>query len=309
MSDQIDPTNATSSSFNRRAFVGLSAGATAYASTLAGARAADEDFGQPHLPIVPENDPTIATGRPKLIDGARSIDAYYASPRNAGPSTPAIVVVQHIWGVDAQIRDTVRRLAKAGYIALAPDLYAGLGAPSGDGMSEIALFRPAARALSDAQVDADLATAARFIRSGAGGKPQKIGVMGFCMGGGITLRQTVDNATLFAAAAVFYGKVRYDTSGNDVGPITPMALAYADDIGVPLAGSWGARDTSILAADVLALDARLAALKKPHDLKVYDEAGHAFFDDTRGAYVASAATDAWTRTLAHFAKYLVSSRR
>ena len=304
MADQTDPTNATSSAFNRRAFVGLSAGATVYASTIATALAQADGFGKPHPPVVAENDPAIATGRPKIVDGTRTIDAYYASPKNAGPSTPAIVVAQHVWGVDAQIRDTVRRLAKEGYIAIAPDLYTGLGAPSGDGATDFGRFRAAAGALGDAQVDADLASAARFIRAGAGGRPQKIGVIGFCMGGSIALRQTIDNAATFAAAAVFYGKVRYDTSGNDVGPITPIALAYADEIAVPLVGSWGARDTGILAADVRALDARLTASKKPHDIKVYDEAGHAFFDDTRAAYVGSAAADAWTRTLAHFATYL-----
>ncbi|GAC1530089.1 MAG: dienelactone hydrolase family protein [Vulcanimicrobiaceae bacterium] len=303
MADLTDPTNATSSALNRRTFVGLSAGATAIAGTLAAARAAD-DLGKPHPPIVAENDPAIATGRPKLSDGARTLDSYYASPKNAGPSTPAVVVVQHIWGVDAQIRDTVRRLAKLGYIAIAPDLYTGLGAPSGDGLADYTVFKPAAAALSDAQVDADLATAARFIRAGSGGRPQKIGVMGFCMGGAIALRQAIDNAAVFAAAAIFYGKVRYDTGGNNVGPIAPMALAYADEIAVPLAGSWGGRDTSILAADVRALETRLTTLKKPHDIKVYDDAGHAFFDDTRGSYVATAAADAWTRTLAHFAAHL-----
>ncbi len=304
MADHIDPANATSSALNRRAFVKLSAGATAFASTIATARAAGEDFGKPHPPVVAENDPAIATGRPQLKDGTRTIDSYYASPKNAGPTTPAVVVVHHIWGVDAQIRDTVRRLAKEGYIAIAPDLFTGLGAPNGDGLTDYKQFLPAAGALNDAQVDADLASAARFIRSGSGGKPQKIGVMGFCMGGSITLRQAIDNATTFEAAAIFYGKVRYGTSENGVGAITPMALAYADEIGVPLAGSWGARDTGIIAADVVALDARLTALKKPHDIKVYDEAGHAFFDDTRNAYAARPAADAWTRTLAWFATHL-----
>jgi carboxymethylenebutenolidase len=123
------------------------------------------------------------------------------------------------------------------------------------------------------------------------------------MGGAITLRQTVDNAKIFSAASVFYGKVRYGTTGNS-GAITPIALDYAADIGVPTAGSWGSRDTSILADDVRALDARLVQLKKPHDFFIYEDAGHAFFDDTRDSYVAPAASDAWTRTLAWFKRYL-----
>ena len=123
------------------------------------------------------------------------------------------------------------------------------------------------------------------------------------MGGGIALRQTVDNATTFAAASVFYGKVRYGTTDNK-GTITPIALDYASSIGTPIAGSWGERDTSILPADVRALDAKLTGLAKPHEFRIYEGAGHAFFDDTRESYVPSAAADAWARTLAWFGEYL-----
>jgi carboxymethylenebutenolidase len=128
----------------------------------------------------------------------------------------------------------------------------------------------------------------------------KVGVTGFCMGGGITLRQAVQSGAL-AAAAMWYGKVRYSTSNNNNGPITPIALAYAADLKAPLLGSFGGRDTSILPDDVRALDARLSVA---HDFKIYDEAGHAFFDDTRASYVPSAAADSWTRALAWFGKYL-----
>jgi carboxymethylenebutenolidase len=293
MRDEIDPTNATSPTFNRRAFARLSAGIAAAATTPATAALAQTGsgsgsgtgFGAPHAPIVAEDDPAIATGRPQIRYGTRTIDSYIASPKNAGPTTPGVVVAQAIWGVDAQLRDVVRRLAKAGYIAIAPDLYTGLGAPSGDGATDFSPFRVFAGKLADDQVDADIAAAANFIRSGAGGKAEKLGVIGFCMG------------------AVYYGKVRYGTT-NDNGTITPIALTYADDIGMPLCGSWGQRDTSIVADDVRALDARLTQLNRPHDMKVYDEAGHAFFDDTRSSYVATAATDAWARTLAYFARHL-----
>ncbi len=303
MSEPIDPTHATSPAFNRRSFALLSAGLAATAATAAVANAQGEGFGAPHPPIVPENDPALATSRPQIRYATRTIDAYYAAPRDADRTTPGVVVVQAIWGIDAQLRDVVRRLAKAGYIAIAPDLYTGLGAPSGDGATDFTPFRDVAGKLADDQVDADIAAAANFIRSGAGGKTEKLGVVGFCMGGAITLRQAVDNAKIFSAASVFYGKVRYGTTGDN-GTITPIALTYADDIATPLCGSWGARDTSIRADDVHALDARLTAINKPHDIRVYDEAGHAFFDDTRSSYVATAATDAWTRTLAYFATHL-----
>jgi len=303
MSETIDPTRATSASLKRRVFVGLAAASTAAAATSAAAPAQDAAFGKPHPPMVAEDDPALAIARPDIEYAGRTLGSYYAAPKDANPARPAVVVVQAIWGVDAQLRDTVRRLAKAGYAALAPDLYSGLGAPSGDGSSDIAPFREAAAKLADAVVDADLAAAAAYLRAGPGAAHRKVGVTGFCMGGAIVLRQTVDNAHVFDAASVFYGKVRYGTTGDN-GPITPIALAYADDVAVPLAGSWGARDTSIRADDVRALDARLSGGKRPHDFHVYDEAGHAFFDDTRASYVATAASDAWTRTLAWFERYL-----
>lgn len=303
MTDQTDPAHATSLSVGRRSFVRLSATATAFGGTLATALAQNDGLGHPHPPLVAEDDPAIVTGRPAVAYGARSIDSYYAAPRGAAPGTPAVVIVQAIWGVDAQLRDVTRRYAKAGYVAIAPDLYTGLGAPSGDGTSDIEPFRAIAKKLSDDVVDADLAAAAATLRAGAI-RPQKIGVTGFCMGGAIALRQTVDNAKTFAAASVFYGSVRYGTSGSTSGAIAPISLAYADEIGMPLMGSYGARDTSILAADVRALDAKLQALGKARDIRVYDDAGHAFFDDTRASYVPDAAADSWLRTLGWFKRYL-----
>jgi carboxymethylenebutenolidase len=303
MSDTIDPTRATSPSFNRRVFVGLSAASAAAGATGATALAQRAELGRPHPPLVAEDDPALDIARPELSHADRTLGAYLAAPKGAAPATPAVVVVQAIWGVDAQLRDTVRRLATAGYVAIAPDLYAGLGAPSGDGATEIGPFRDAAAKLADATVDADLAAAAAYVRSRPGTARVKVGVTGFCMGGGITLRQTVDNAKVFDAAAVFYGKVRYGTTGDN-GAITPIALAYADDVAIPLAGSWGARDTSIRPDDVRALEARLVARGLAHDFRIYDDAGHAFFDDTRASYVGPAATDAWARTLAWFGRYL-----
>ena len=306
MSNFTDPTQATSSSMKRSVFVGLSATAASVGGTIAAALAQGQGFGQPHPPIVAEDDPAISTAHPPITHGDRTIGSYYAAPRGAGRTTPGVVLVQAIWGVDAQLRDTARRFAKEGYIAIAPDLYSTFGAPSGDGATDVTPFRDILGKLSDDVIDADLAASAAFIRQGAGGAPQKIGVVGWCNGGGISLRQTVDNANVFNAAAVFYGKVRYSTAPNNNGAITPIALDYADEIRVPLVGSWGARDTSILADDVRALDEKLTNLKKPHDFFIYDGAGHAFFDDTRDTYVATAASDAWTRTLAWFRRYLAA---
>ncbi len=303
MAETPDPTSATDPALRRRVFVGASgAAALAIGSGLAASGA--DDLGKPHPPFVPADDPAIAVARPTLESqrpaGAASIGAYAAEPRNASAATPGVVVVMAVWGVDAQLRDVVRRFAKAGYRTVAPDLYAG-AAPDVNGSEDYETFRPLAAKLADDAVDADIAAAANYLRGRGPGL--KVGVTGFCMGGSNALRQTVDNPRAFSAAAVWYGKVRYGTTDNS-GGITPIALAYADEIAVPLLGSYGGRDTGIKADDVRALDRRLTDLKKPHDIKIYDEAGHAFFDDTRKSYVASAATDAWSRTVAWFDRYL-----
>ncbi len=301
---EIDPTRSTSLELGRRPFLALSAGVLTTTAGIASALAADDQLGKPHPPLVSEDDPNISVERPQLPRPQGALDAYAAYPRNNNERTPGIVVVQHIWGVDAQIRDTVRRLAKAGFVTVAPDLYAHLGAPNGDGATDYAPFSAAAAKLVDATVDGDIQAGATWIRSRVGKgplqRPPKIGVMGFCMGGSIALRAAIDDAQAFDAAVIFYGKVRWG-GGSDEGPITTMALAWTDELTVPVMGQYGARDTSIKADDVRAMQARLTV---PNDIKMYDEAGHAFFDDTRARYVASAAQDAWKRTLTWFNKYL-----
>ena len=299
---EIDPQHSTSPNFGRKTFVGIGAAGALAAASLHAARAQTVQLGKVHAPLVAEDDPDISVEHVQLTRPDARIGVYAAAPKNASASTPGVVVVMHIWGVDTSIRDMVRRLAKIGYAAIAPDLFARYNPPTGDGATDYTPFAAFSAKLSDAQVDGDLRSGAEWLRSRY---PQgKRGVMGFCMGGAITLRQTVDATDIFSAASVFYGKVRYSTgsgAGSVQGPATRMALAYSDEIGIPLQGSWGERDTSIPAADVRQLATQL---KVPHDIKVYPEAGHAFMDDQRDSYVASAATDAWERLQSFFAKYL-----
>jgi carboxymethylenebutenolidase len=119
------------------------------------------------------------------------------------------------------------------------------------------------------------------------------------MGGGIVLQNLIGAGDEWAAASMFYGNVRPGTPSD--APTTASTFDYTSKISAPLLGSFGARDNSIKAEDVRAAFARMG---QPHAVKIYDEAGHAFFDDERESYVASAATDAWARTLAWFHRYL-----
>jgi carboxymethylenebutenolidase len=262
---EIDPTRAVSERLNRRAFVGISAAGLA-------------------APTVVFDDPAISVEHLKLSLPDASVPAFAAWPKSAGAATPSVVVIMHVWGVDTSIRDVVRRFAKAGFAAVAPDLYARFGAPSGDGITDSAIFRPYAQKLDSDQYVGDIEAAVHWLQSKFAGT--KVGITGFCMGGHIVLVTVVDTGTLFAAACPFYGYV------EGVDPKT---------IHIPICGNYGARDESIPAANVRAF---ASALTVPNDIRVYDEAGHAFFDDTRPRYVASAAADAWRRTIAFFTKFL-----
>lgn len=278
-SAEIDPTEGASERLNRRVFVGISAAA----ATLAAASAAG-GAAEPPGPAVAEDDPAIAVQRVDLQRPGGTISAYAAWPKAAGPGTPSVVVVMHIWGVDASIRDVVRRYAKAGFAAIAPDLYARFGAPSGDGATDYTVFRPYAQRLERAQSSADIGAAAAWLAAKFPGT--KTGLTGFCMGGRIALQAAIDDASSFVAVAPFYGPL------EDVDPKA---------IHTPVCGSYGGRDKSIPADSVRAF---AAALTVPNDFRVYDEAGHAFFDESRPSYVASAAEDAWKRVIAFFEKYL-----
>jgi len=296
--DRTDPLHATAAEFSRRGFVRLGSGAAFAIANGAAATARTEGFGKPHPPIVAEDDPAIVVTRPRLQPAAGSpIGAYAATPHTLTRRTPGVVVVQAIWGVDAQLRDVVRRYAKSGYVAIAPALFDRLNPPSGDGSTDYALFAPlAAQMNAQGFVPSDIVAAHDWL--GTRGTAGSIGVTGFCMGGGLAL-QSIIGSNAFAAASIFYANVRPGTNPSD--PTTPSTFDFTSRITTPLLGSFGARDTSIKAEDVQAMFTRL---RPPHAVKIYDEAGHAFFDDTRQSYVPSAAADSWTRTLAWFGRYL-----
>jgi len=279
----VDPTQATSSDYNRRAFVSIAAAATASIGAAARSLAQPAALGHVHPPLVPESDSAISAEQVVLSVADAKVPAYASWPLQAGPKTPSVVVIMHVWGVDSSIRDVVRRFAKAGFAAVAPDLYARFGAPSGDGRTDSATFRPFAKRLDRQQYDADIRAAAAWLK--AKFPSTETGIIGFCMGGHIALLASGDAGEMFAAVCPFYGSVE---------GVNPDALR------IPVCGSYGARDTSIPAADVRAF---ATALRVPNDIRIYDDAGHAFFDDQRASYVATAAEDAWKRTLEFLERY------
>lgn len=238
--------------------------------------------------MVSESDPSIVVERVALRRPDAEVAAYAACPAHTLANAPSVVVIMHVWGVDASIRDVVRRFARAGFAAIAPDLYARLGAPNGDGATDYAPFKAYAQRLDRKQEAGDIRAAALWL---SGKFPQtKTAVLGFCLGGRIALCQAIDNGDIFSAVVPFYGSIK------DIDP---------DKIHLPVCGSYGARDTSIAAEDVREFR---AALRVENDVRIYNSAGHAFFDETRDRYVASAADDAWKRTTAFLRDHLGTKR-
>lgn len=280
---EIDPTQAASAELNRRVFVGIST-AAALAAPAAALPASDATLGAAHPPLISEDDPAIVVEPVELARPDVSVGAYTARPASTSGAVPSVVVIMHVWGVDTSIRDVVRRLAKAGFAAIAPNLYARFDAPSGDGTTDYTVFRPYAKRLDRSQYDGDIAAAARWCAAKL--PATKTAVLGFCMGGRIALLASIDDDKVFSAVCPFYGPL------EDVDPAK---------VSLPVCGSYGARDSGIPAQSVRAF---AAALKVPNDIRIYDNAGHAFFDDQRPSYVASAAADAWKRTITFLEKYL-----
>ena len=282
---------------DRAGFLGVAAIAAAGTGV---ADAQTDAYGKPHPPIVAENDPAITVQRIRLQRPDTTIGAYVAMPKTVVATTPGVVMSNHIWGVDAQYRDMARRLAKAGYIAIAPALFDRLNPPNGDAPVDIAVFQPIAQAMYAAGTEqGDLAAAHAWVKGVASGG--KVGIYGNCMGGGIALQALVGNPR-FAAASVLYGYVRADRKTSQPPPAD--AFAWASKVTAAVIGSYGADDKSIGWDDV---QAAFGAFGGPHDVKLYPDAAHGFLDDTRSSYRSGPAADAWARQMAWFGKYLTTA--
>jgi carboxymethylenebutenolidase len=231
-------------------------------------------------------------------NGGFAMPAFIARPASGKPA-PVILVVHEIFGVHEWIRDMCRRLAKAGYYAIAPDLFARHGDATKVTdykllMSDIVSKAP------DVQVFADIDAAYAFAGK-HGGNGKRRGMTGFCWGGRITWLYAAHSAKLDAGVA-FYGRLVSTKTALQPG----SAIEEVKALRAPVLGQYGALDKGIPVADV---DAMRAALKKagkspPDDITVYPGADHGFMADYRPSYNESAATKAWDATLAWFRTYV-----
>jgi carboxymethylenebutenolidase len=229
---------------------------------------------------VPADDPAVRAEAVTFPGPASELFGYLARPA-AGGERAGVLVIHEIFGLNDHIRDVARRLAKAGYLALAVDLASRAGG------TEAAAN--VAGALTQGSVEdrvADLDAAVDFLtrQSGYDGK---LGVVGFCFGGGMTLSFAAASPEVRAAVA-YYGP-------------TPQPPSVMEATGAAILAQYGGDDARVNAG-IPALEAALAG--KTFEQRVYDGAGHAFNNDTTGAYDETAAVAAWTATLEWFAEHL-----
>jgi carboxymethylenebutenolidase len=230
------------------------------------------------------------------VDGA-TVPFYYAAPEGK-KNLPIVLVVQEIFGVHEYIADTCRRFAKAGYLAIAPDLFARQGDASkytdiGKLIAEVVSKVP------DDQVMGDLDAAVAWAGEN-GGNVKKVAVTGFCWGGRITWLYAAHSKNVKAGVA-WYG--RLVGASNAVNPKHPIAVASA--LHAPVLGLYGGQDGGIPLTTVNEMKEALAAAKgnkaaAASEFVVYPQAPHAFHADYRPSYRKEAAEDGFARALAWF---------
>jgi len=209
--------------------------------------------------------------------GDETVQGILYTPAGQGPF-PAIIVIHEYWGLNDWVKEQASKLADQGYIALAIDLYRGKVATTPDMAHEIM------RGVPEDRAKRDLDAAFEFLASQPSVKKDRIGSIGWCMGGGYSLDVALQEPTL-AAAVINYGHLATDTEA-------------LKKINAPILGLFGAQDHGISPDDVHKFEQALKQLGKKIDITIYPDAGHAFENpNNKEGYRAADAADAWKRTV------------
>jgi carboxymethylenebutenolidase len=245
--------------------------------------------------VTPTDGLTAGAVKVKTKDG-KDMDAYRAMPAS-GQGFGTILVVQEIFGVHAHIADMCRRFAKAGYYAIAPELYFR----QGDAKTYTEIPKLIAEVVSkvpDAQVMGDFDSAVAFAKSEGKADTAKLGITGFCWGGRIVWMYDAHNPAVKAGVAWYGPLVR---PGTELSPKNPIDIVK--DLHGPVLGLYGGADTGISQESVDkmrdALKAGSAAAQKSR-IDVYPDTPHAFNADYRPSYRKDPAEDGWKKALAWF---------
>ncbi|HEY6511846.1 MAG TPA: dienelactone hydrolase family protein [Burkholderiaceae bacterium] len=271
--------------FSRRDFVRTSVGS---------------GFAAAVLPVVAQT--TIKTDGSGLVAGEVTIPvgdfkmpAYRAAPAGKA-NAPVVLVVSEIFGVHEYVADVARRFAKAGYFAVAPEMFVRQGDAGSYGEISKLIAEVIAK-VPDAQVMGDLDATTAWAK-GQGADTGKLAITGFCWGGRITWLYSAHSPSVKTGVA-WYG--RLVGAGNALTPAHPVDLTAK--LNGPVLGLYGAADAGIPLDTVDRMKAALAsgsAAAKKSEFVVYPEAPHAFHADYRPSYRKEAAEDGWKRCLAWF---------
>jgi carboxymethylenebutenolidase len=251
------------------------------------------------LAVQPVSAQTIHTGGEGLIAGevqmpvsGGTIPGYRAMPDSGGPF-PTVLVVHEIFGVHEHIQDICRRLAKLGYLAVAPALFAREGdvAKLGSQSDIMALVRT----VPDKQVASDLDATTAWAKSTGKADTGRLAITGFCWGGRQVWLYAAHNRDLKAAAA-WYGVL--DWPKSDKAPANPIDLVA--NINAPVLGLYGGADPGIPREHIEALRDALKKAGKDCEIIIYPDVGHGFNADYRPSYRPEAAKDAWQHMLDWF---------
>jgi carboxymethylenebutenolidase len=217
--------------------------------------------------------------------GDETVSGVLVTPDKGGPF-PGIIVVHEWWGLDDWVKDQARALAREGYAALAVDLYRGKVTNKQEEAHQLMMGTPPDRAIRD------LKAAYAYPQSRPEVRKDRIGVIGWCMGGRYALELATQEPGL-DAVVVYYGAP----------PTDPAAIAR---IKAPVLGNFGAEDKGPSPEQVRAFEKAMKAAGKTVDVKIYEGAGHAFANPNNpwGGYREAAAKDAWARTVAFLNRYL-----
>jgi len=227
-----------------------------------------------------------------------SLPAYVARPQGSGPY-PVVIVVNEIFGLHAYIQDVCRRLARQGYVAMAPGYFARAGDPAT--MTDFPEIMAVVRATPHAQVMADTGAALTWLDSQPWADVARAGITGFCWGGTVVWMACA--AHDFKAGAAFYGRLVPPAQNAEDGRRWPVDIAA--ELRCPVVGLYGEADQGIPRDSVEQMRAALAtAGRTESEIIVYPGADHGFHADYRPMYDAAAATDAWMRLSTLFVERL-----
>jgi carboxymethylenebutenolidase len=218
--------------------------------------------------------------------GDETVQAVLYTPAGKGPF-PALIVIHEWWGLNNWVKDQASKFADQGYEALAIDLYRGKVATTPEMAHEIM------RGVPEDRAKRDLHAAFEFLQSQPNVKKDRIGAIGWCMGGGYSLDVALQEPTL-AADVINYGHLATDADA-------------IKKINAPILGLFGGQDQGITPDDVRKFEATMEQLGKKIDIKIYDDAGHAFENPdnkNKPGYRPDDAADAWKRTVSFLAENL-----